>query len=173
MQNKTILWGVIIVLVILAVFILMNRTTTVPDTNENGSVNTPTTTQNNDETPIEENPTEEITYTNATQNDVIVELPFPGAVVGKNFSVIGDARGPWFFEASFPVEVLDKNGVSLAIAIAQAQGEWMTTEFVRFRADIKIPETYIGEATLVLHKDNPSGLPENEASISFPITIEY
>jgi hypothetical protein len=116
---------------------------------------------------------EEITYNNASADLIVVELPFPGAVTGKEFSVIGEARGTWFFEASFPVEVLDKDGKHLTTGIAQAQSEWMTEDFVPFQAELKVPESYIGKATLVLHKDNPSGLAEHEASISFPITIEY
>jgi len=116
---------------------------------------------------------EKITYTNASANLVVVDLPSAGAVVGKTFSVVGKARGGWFFEASFPVEVLDKNGKRLAMAPAQAQGEWMTENFVPFKVDMTVPQTYIGPATLVLHKDNPSGLAENDASVSFPITIEY
>lgn len=127
-----------------------------------------------------EEPVQTINYKNAGVDLITVELPFPGAVTGKDFSVIGKARGTWFFEASFPIEVLDKDGKSLATGIAQAQADpdtgeinWMTENFVSFKADIKIPEFYIGPATLILKKDNPSGLPENEASISFPITIEY
>jgi hypothetical protein len=134
--------------------------------------------QNRIQPPVDEpqtvtDDTNTITYTNASTNNIIVELPFPGAVTGKEFSVIGRARGPWFFEASFPIEVLDKDGKRLAISFAQAEGEWMTTEFVRFKGDVKVPESYIGPATLILHKDNPSGLPEHDASISFPFTIEY
>jgi hypothetical protein len=116
---------------------------------------------------------EKATYINASPDNIVVELPFPGAVTGKEFSVIGKARGPWYFEASFPVEVLDSQGKRLAMGIAQAEGDWMTTEFVPFTAVIKIPETYIGKATLILRKDNPSGLPEHDASMSFPFTIEY
>ena len=114
-----------------------------------------------------------ITYTNASADMVRVELPFPGAVTGKEFKVIGQARGQWFFEASFPVEVLDLKGEQLATAVAQTKGDWMTTDFVPFEADITVPESYIGPAVLVLKKDNPSGLAEKEASISFPFTIEY
>ncbi len=112
-------------------------------------------------------------YDNATANDIQVELPYPGAVTGKTFSVIGKARGYWYFEASFPVQFLDQNGKSLAVGVAQSQGDWMTREFVPFKADLTIPQDYIGPGTLILHKDNPSGLPENDASISFPITVEY
>ena len=116
---------------------------------------------------------ESIIYSNASADMIKVELPFPGAVTGKSFSVIGEARGTWFFEASFPIQLFDKDGKLLATAIAQAQEDWMTENFVPFKADIAAPESYIGEATLVLKKDNPSGLPENDASIYFKITVEY
>ncbi len=116
---------------------------------------------------------EKITYSNASADLIAVELPFPGAVTGKDFKVIGKARGTWFFEASFPVKVLDKDGKLLAVAIAQAQSDWMTEDFVPFTANVSVPQSYIGPATLLLQKDNPSGLPSHDASISFPITIEY
>ena len=102
-----------------------------------------------------------------------VSLPFPGAVTGKEFSVIGEARGTWYFEASFPIVVLDKDGNELVQTHAEAQADWMTENFVPFKADIKVPTSYIGKGTLVLKKDNPSGLPSKDASISFPINIEY
>lgn len=114
-----------------------------------------------------------ITYTQATEDLITVSLPFPGAVTGKEFMVTGSARGTWYFEASFPIEVLDQDGNLLAMGHAEATSNWMTTDFVPYTAQIKVPESYIGPATLVLKKDNPSGLPEHDASISFPITIEY
>lgn len=115
---------------------------------------------------------EKITYIKASPSVIVVDTPFPGAVTGKEFEVRGKAAG-WYFEASFPVEVLDKDGKMIAQAPAQAQGDWMTSEFVPFKVTIKVPDSYIGKATLVLKKDNPSGLPENDASMSFPFTIEY
>ncbi len=114
-----------------------------------------------------------MTYKNASADLIVIDLPFPGAVTGKEFSVRGKARGNWYFEASFPVQVLDKDGKVLFSGPAQAQGEWMTTNFVPFIANVKVPDSYIGPATLILKKDNPSGLPQNEASVSFPINIEY
>jgi len=124
-------------------------------------------------TPAQVKTDQVITYENASNDLITIELPFPGAVTGKEFSVIGKARGFWFFEASFPIQVLDQDGKVLATGIAQAQGEWMTEDFVPFKADIKIPTSYIGPATLILNKDNPSGLAENDASASFLFTIEY
>lgn len=114
-----------------------------------------------------------VTYTKASADMITVELPFPGAVTGRTFSVLGSARGTWFFEASFPVTLFDPQGGVLARSVAQADGDWMTTAFVPFKATLTVPEAYTGTATLVLDKDNPSGMPENDASMSFPITISY
>lgn len=116
---------------------------------------------------------EKILYKNASSSMIIVDIPSPGAVTGKEFLVRGKARGTWFFEGSFPVVVIDTNGKILAEGPAKAQGDWMTTEFVPFTITIKAPESYVGEAMVLLKKDNPSGLEERDASISFPITIEY
>ena len=123
---------------------------------------------------------EQITYDRASADMIVLDNPFPGAVTGKGFMVFGKARGNWYFEATFPITVLDKDGKTLAETFATAQGDpatgevnWMTEEFVNFKGEVKVPESYIGPATLILKKDNPSGLSENDASISLPITIEY
>lgn len=123
--------------------------------------------------PVVPDNTAKITYTNSSSDLIVVDLPYPGAVTGKTFSVMGKARGTWYFEASFPVKVLDKNGQVLWQGPAQAQSEWMTDDFVPFKVDVTVPTSYIGPATLVLNKDNPSGEPARDASISFPFTIEY
>ncbi len=116
---------------------------------------------------------EKITYNNTTADRIQVDLPFPGAVTGKEFKVIGKARG-FMFEASFPVEVLDKDGNRLFIGPAHATVEdWMVDALIPFEIDVKIPESYIGKATLILHKDNPSDRRDLDASVSFPFTIEY
>ncbi|MBV9159311.1 MAG: hypothetical protein JO019_01805, partial [Candidatus Kaiserbacteria bacterium] len=46
-----------------------------------------------------------------------------------------------------------------------------TTGQVTFTAQVSI-SGYKGPATLVLSKDNPSGLPQNDDSVSIPITIQ-
>lgn len=125
------------------------------------------------EEPTAEDRAKMITYKNASANNIVVETPWPGAVTGKTFTVTGKARGSWFFEASFPVRVLDRDGALIATAIAQAGEEWMTEDFVSFQATVVMPASYIGEATLVFERDNPSGLPANDAAMMFPITIEY
>ena len=102
--------------------------------------------------------------------NVKVDLPRPNGNVLKEFTVTGEARGTWFFEASFPVQVRDPNNNVVGQGIAQAEGEWMTEEFVPFSAPVTI-ENYSGPAMLVLIKDNPSGLPEHDDSVEFPIIV--
>ncbi len=105
-------------------------------------------------------------------NDKIkVTTPLPNAVVSSPLLIKGEARGTWYFEASFPVKILDANGTELGIVPAQAQGEWMTTEFVPFETSLTFKKPTTKTGTLVLQKDNPSGLPEYDDSVSIPVTF--
>ena len=57
----------------------------------------------------------------STTPDVEITRISPRGVA--NGTVIeGKARGNWFFEASFPIELRDNTGALLATAIAQAEG---------------------------------------------------
>ncbi len=81
----------------------------------------------------------------------------------------GKARGYWFFEADFPVKLYDANGELLAIAIAQAQDNWMTEDFVPFEAELKFSSPKTKAGVIVLEKDNPSGLLEYADELRIPI----
>ncbi len=116
-------------------------------------------------------PAAQLIWKNADENKVVVTSPKAGATVASTFTVSGKARGTWYFEASFPLEVLDANGKSLMQAPVQAKSDWMTTEFVLFSQEVTIAG-YHGKATLVLKNDNPSGDPEKDASVSVPIVIQ-
>lgn len=86
--------------------------------------------------------------------------PLPGQLVSSPLMIRGEARGTWFFEASFPVRLEGQDGQVLAEGYVSTQNDWMTEDFIYFegRLDFEIPADKIG--TLVLIKDNPSGLPE-------------
>ncbi len=108
----------------------------------------------------------------AAMADLIVATsPTPGQKISSPVKVTGKARGSWYFEASFPVEVVDANGNSLGRTPAQALGEWMTTEFVDFAASVPFTTPTTATGTVILHKDNPSGLPENEKELDIPVTF--
>lgn len=95
----------------------------------------------------------------------------PFGEVRSPLTVRGEAVGTWFFEASFPIRLIDRNGHEIAVTPAQAQGEWMTTDFVPFEATLTFDAPEEGGGYLILEKDNPSGLPEHAADYRFPISF--
>lgn len=105
---------------------------------------------------------------------VVVDSPASGATVTSPLTITGKARGTWYFEASFPVALTDWDGKIIAQGIAQAQGDWMTSDYVPFTATLTFEKPAPGDpaanrGTLILKKDNPSGLPEHEDSFELPI----
>ncbi|MBI2056539.1 MAG: Gmad2 immunoglobulin-like domain-containing protein [Candidatus Sungbacteria bacterium] len=103
-------------------------------------------------------------------NDKIrVTMPVANAAIASPLVISGEARGAWYFEASFPIRLYDANKEELAVAVAQAKGEWMTTDFVPFEVIMNFPDPATETGTLVFEKDNPSGLPEYADSFSVPV----
>ncbi len=103
---------------------------------------------------------------------IIADAPLKNASVSSPLGITGSARGTWYFEASFPVELKDANGNTIAQAPAQAIGDWMTTDFVPFSLSLPFPAQPKGSSgTLILHKDNPSGDPERDQSVSIPVVF--
>lgn len=107
------------------------------------------------------------------KSDLIkVSVPLPDEVVKSPLLVSGLARGYWFFEASFPVRLVDDNDNQIALGIAQAEGEWMTTEFVPFKAELNFEKPLAKTGKLILEKDNPSGLPEYDDELVIPVKFD-
>lgn len=98
-----------------------------------------------------------------------IDSPRPNTVVASPLQVTGQARGTWYFEAVFPVKLLDADGNVLAQGQGQAQSDWMTENFVPFKATLEFTAPTTGTGTLVLEKDNPSGLPQNADSLIVPV----
>lgn len=89
--------------------------------------------------------------------------------VKSPLEISGQARGNWYFEASFPVKIYDANGVLLGSALTQAQGDWMTTNLIPFKATLRFPRPSTSTGKIVFEKDNPSGLPQNADQIEIPV----
>lgn len=103
-------------------------------------------------------------------NDLIkVYEPAPNDTISSPLVVKGEARGQWYFEASFPIKILDGTGAIIESGVAQAKDEWMTTEYVPFEAVLTFNQPITQTGTLVLQKDNPSGLPENADEFRIPV----
>lgn len=107
-----------------------------------------------------------------TSELIQVTSPTRDAQVSSPIEIRGQARGPWYFEASFPVAFEDAQGNILAQTPAQAQGEWMTEAWVPFAATLTLPTSFTGPGTVVFEKSNPSGLPEHAAIVRVPVVVE-
>lgn len=101
--------------------------------------------------------------------DIRVASPTANALITSPLAVTGEARGTWYFEASFPVALLDANRNEIVVVPAQAQGEWMTENFVPFMATLNFTPPTTDTGFVVFKKDNPSGLPEHDASVEVPV----
>lgn len=98
-----------------------------------------------------------------------VESPRPNTEISNPLIIKGKARGTWFFEGSFPIKLLDDKNTVIGNTIAKADGEWMTNDFVPFTASLTFSASGAKKGKLILQKDNPSGLPENEDFLEIPL----
>lgn len=98
-----------------------------------------------------------------------VETPRANETISSPLVIKGKARGAWFFEASFPVKLYDGQGKLLAATTAQAKSDWASEDFVPFEAKLEFLPPETGKGTLVLEKDNPSGLAENADELRMPV----
>lgn len=101
-----------------------------------------------------------------------INSPRPHATIKSPALITGEAVGGWYFESSFPVKLFDAEGNLLAEGPAQAQGDWMTPEFVEFEATLSFASPTSKTGVLVLQKDNPSGFPENDAELRIPVRFD-
>ena len=101
-----------------------------------------------------------------------ISLPQANAIVTSPAAIEGTVTGGgWFFEASFPIKILDSDGTVLGQGTAQALSDWMSTGTVPFSASIPFTTPHDATGTIVFSKDNPSGAPENDMSFSIPISF--
>ena len=66
----------------------------------------------------------------ALPDQIIVSTPLPDQLIASPLIITGKARGTWFFEATFPVSLLDSNGNVLILHYAATEEEWMTENFI-------------------------------------------
>jgi hypothetical protein len=117
-----------------------------------------------------------LAHIESKQDLIKVAEPTPLGVVSSPLTVRGEARGVWFFEADFPVTLIDGNGNDLARWYASAvldpnnpESTWMTEDFVTFEGEIHFSTPTTPDGTLIFSKDNPSGLPEYDDELRIPV----
>jgi hypothetical protein len=113
----------------------------------------------------------------ALNDDIRVTSPIQYATITSPVTITGEALGGWFFEASFPITLVDWDGLIIGQGVAQAKGDWMTADFVPFEAKITFAKPpYAGEQSkrgaIILKNDNPSGQASTSRSIEIPIVFQ-
>lgn len=104
---------------------------------------------------------------------VVVSSPLPDALIISPVHIAGTVTGGgWFFEASFPVKILDGDGTVLGQGPVQAESDWMATGTVPFNANISFSAPHSATGIIVFAKDNPSGLPANGLEFGVPVRFK-
>jgi len=116
-----------------------------------------------------------------TDERVQLELPKALSAISSPLVVSGMARGSWYFEATFPIMLVDWDGRIIASHYAEAKQDWMTNDFVPFSGLLEFTSPVEGlhdapdfmhRGTLIIQRSNASGLPEHDAAVEIPIWFE-
>ncbi len=102
-------------------------------------------------------------------DEIMVTNPRPNQEVSSPLEVQGRARGSWFFEGQLSGELVDRENKKLGSVKLTAEGEWMTDEFVHFQGKLTFTKPEKGDGTLFIHKENPSGQPDNDKKLTIPV----
>lgn len=102
---------------------------------------------------------------------IVSENPQPNQEISSGIELSGKAR-TWYFEGSFPVRLLDANDAEMTAVPATAQGDWMTTDWVPYKAVLNFSTPTTATGTLVLQKDNPSDDRSLDQEIRIPVKFK-
>jgi len=120
---------------------------------------------------VEENINLENNIDTENNFEVLVFNPLPGTEISSPLEIVGQAPGTWFFEATLPVKLISPGGDIIASYYAEAQSDWMVETPVDFKTTLEFT-TDFKSGYLIIAKDNPSGLPENDASFMIPVNFK-
>lgn len=87
---------------------------------------------------------------------ITITSPRPNGIITSPVIITGQARGTWFFEGNFSIQLEDVLGVIIGQAIATSTSDWMTEDFIPFSATLTFDELAYGPGKLYLNKNNPS-----------------
>lgn len=111
--------------------------------------------------------------------EITVASPAANAAISSPVSISGSAKGNWYFEASFPIMIVDWDGRIIGEGHAEATSDWMTEARVPFAASIsfKAPACGVGQdychrGAIIFKNDNPSGDPARSKSFEMPVMFK-
>ena len=100
-----------------------------------------------------------------------VDAPRPLDTLYSPLEFAGEARGFYYFEGRFPVNLETASGSVISRGKATAKAPWMTTDWVPYAGSLTFELREPEMAYLVLHRDNPSGEAENAFSVKHPVVL--
>jgi len=103
---------------------------------------------------------------------ILISSPKTNEKIKSPWKIEGQARGFWYFEAQFPVDLYDAYNNFLGRAILRAKDDWMTENFVPFEGELSFSPPATSSGTLKFLSDNPSGLPENQKVFEVQVQFE-
>jgi hypothetical protein len=110
-------------------------------------------------------------FVSVNKSDVKNVTVKSGQEITSPLVVEGEAKGSWFFEGNMPIKILDEAGNILGTSYVMAKTDWMTEDYVAFKGEINFATPTGGKGFLVIAKDNPSGLAENDKEIKIPVVL--
>lgn len=131
-----------------------------PNTNLNSGIS-------NNNTPLDSNINTNVNGANT--EEIIITEPQENDLVTSPVTIRGQAKGSWFFEAVFPIQIVDGSDNQIGFGTARAADDWQTDEFVDFTAQITFDNKESKTGYLVLHNDNPSGLEKFAKEYRIPV----
>lgn len=101
---------------------------------------------------------------------VSLSSPESMQVVSSPIQVTGQAPGTWFFEGQIQAVLVDQNDNELGSISIQTKENWMTESAVNFSGQLPFTPPSTGSSgELIIRKENPSGLPENEREVRMTV----
>ena len=174
LKKKAVRFFILLAVVALLGFIMRGKDTgefTRKTSTSTPSTQTPVTTNTLPATTTDDTSTSTTSTKIAPATKELIVVNKITSPAGTPLTVSGKARGQWYFEASFPIELQDASGTRIATGIGKAEGDWMTENFVPFTAALHFAPPQTNTGMLILKKDNPSGLPEHDAEVHVPVTF--
>lgn len=115
--------------------------------------------------------------TTSVADKIVVSSPAPNSKITSPVSFSGKARGIWFFEGSFPVEIYDSNGKLLGSAGAEfipasEEDTWMTEDFINFEGEARFNKPTTDAGYILFKKDNPSDQRELDEEFELPVRFK-
>ncbi len=114
----------------------------------------------------------DVPYQKLSADLAFLDAPAAGQAISSPAEISGRALGRMYFEAVFPVDVLAADQTTvIGSGQATAQTDWTAQGYVPFTAKISFKQGTSTRGYIRLKNDNPSGRPELEVSVSFPVAF--